>query len=54
MTQTGSFSTEGMIRMGSTSTGLGAVFNKLDDLEKLKPIRLGLIMRIDDQVFCFE
>jgi len=30
-TQTGSFSSDGSIRMGSTATGLGAVFNKRDD-----------------------
>lgn len=30
-TQTGSFSSDGSTRMGSTATGLGAVFNKPDD-----------------------
>jgi len=30
-TQTGSFSSDGSTRMGSTATGLGAVFNKRDD-----------------------
>jgi hypothetical protein len=30
-TQMGSFSTDGSTRMGSTATGLGAVFNKQDD-----------------------
>jgi hypothetical protein len=30
-TQTGSFSTDGSVRMGSTATGLGAVFNQSDD-----------------------
>ena len=30
-TQMGSFSTDGSTRMGSTATGLGAVFNKPDD-----------------------
>ena len=29
-TQMGSFSTDGSTRMGSTATGLGAVFNKKD------------------------
>ena len=29
-TQMGSFSTDGSTRMGSTATGLGAVFNKPD------------------------
>jgi len=29
-TQTGSFSSDGSTRMGSTATGLGAVFNKSD------------------------
>jgi hypothetical protein len=30
-TQMGSFSSDGSTRMGSTATGLGAVFNKNDD-----------------------
>ena len=30
-TQVGSFSTDGSIRMGSTATGIGAVFNERDD-----------------------
>lgn len=30
-TQTGSFSSDGSTRMGSTATGLGAVFNKRED-----------------------
>ena len=30
-TQTGSFSRDGSSRMGSTATGLGAVFNKKDE-----------------------
>jgi len=30
-TQMGSFSTDGSTRLGSTATGLGAVFNKSDD-----------------------
>ena len=30
-TQTGSFSSDGSTRLGSTATGLGAVFNKPDD-----------------------
>ena len=30
-TQVGSFSTDGSTRMGSTATGLGAVFNEPDD-----------------------
>jgi hypothetical protein len=29
-TQTGSFSSDGSTRMGSTATGIGAVFNKPD------------------------
>ena len=29
-TQTGSFSTDGSTRMGSTATGIGAVFNERD------------------------
>jgi hypothetical protein len=32
-TQMGSFSTDGSSRIGSTSTGLGAVFKKQDDWE---------------------
>ena len=31
LTQVGSFSTDGSNRMGSTATGLGAVFNKHDE-----------------------
>jgi hypothetical protein len=30
-TQMGNFSTDGSTRMGSTATGLGAVFNEQDD-----------------------
>ena len=30
-TQTGSFSSDGSSRMGSSATGLGAVFNKKDE-----------------------
>ena len=30
-TQTGSFSSDGSSRMGTTATGLGAVFNKKDE-----------------------
>ena len=30
-TQTGSFSSDGSSRMGSTASGLGAVFNKKDE-----------------------
>ncbi len=30
-TQVGSFSTDGSTRMGSTATGIGAVFNERDD-----------------------
>lgn len=30
-TQMGSFSTDGSTRLGSTATGIGAVFNKRDD-----------------------
>lgn len=32
-TQVGNFSTDGSTRMGSTSTGLGAVFNSKEDCE---------------------
>ena len=32
-TQMGCFSTDGSSRIGSTTTGLGAVFNKQDDWE---------------------
>ena len=31
-TQMGSFSTDGSTRMGSSATGIGAVFNEQDDL----------------------
>ena len=33
-TQMGSFSTDGSTRMGSTATGIGAVFNDKDELSK--------------------
>jgi hypothetical protein len=32
-TQVGNFSTDGSTRMGSTATGLGAVFNSKEDCE---------------------
>ena len=41
-TQLGSFSTDGSTRIGSTATGLGAVFNKQDDLQNLKADKFGL------------
>jgi hypothetical protein len=37
----GSFSTDGSTRMGSTATGLGAVFNTQDDWPKLKADKFG-------------
>ena len=40
-TQMGSFSTDGSTRMGSTATGLGAVFNTQDDWPKLKADKFG-------------
>ena len=41
-TQMGSFSTDGSTRMGSTATGLGAVFNKPDDWPKSKADKFGM------------
>jgi hypothetical protein len=38
----GSFSTDGSTRMGSTATGLGAVFNKPDDWPNSKADKFGL------------
>ena len=35
-TQLGSFSSDGSTRIGSTTTGLGAIFNKPDDWPKSK------------------
>jgi len=40
-TQVGSFSTDGSTRMGSTATGLGAVFNKPDNWSDSKPYKFG-------------
>ena len=41
-TQMGSFSTDGSTRMGSTATGLGAVFNKPDDWPNSKADKFGM------------
>mgnify|MGYP003330554213 CR=1 FL=1 len=41
-TQMGSFSTDGSTRMGSTATGLGAVFNKPDDWPNSKASKFGM------------
>ena len=41
-TQMGSFSTDGSTRMGSTATGLGAVFNKQDDWPNSKNNNFGM------------
>ena len=41
-TQMGSFSTDGSTRLGSTATGLGAVFNKPDDWPKSKADKFGM------------
>ena len=41
-TQMGSFSTDGSTRMGSTATGLGAVFIKPDDWPKSKADKFGM------------
>jgi hypothetical protein len=38
----GSFSTDGSTRMGSTATGLGAVFNKPDDWPNTKVNKFGM------------
>ena len=41
-TQMGSFSSDGSTRMGSTATGLGAVFNKEDDWPSSKVEKFGM------------
>ena len=41
-TQMGSFSTDGSTRMGSTASGLGAVFNKPDDWAGSKANKFGM------------
>ena len=41
-TQMGSFSADGSTRMGSTATGLGAVFNKQDDWPNSKADKFGM------------
>ena len=41
-TQIGNFSTDGSTRMGSTTTGLGAVFNKQDDWPNSKADKFGM------------
>ena len=41
-TQMGSFSTDGSTRIGSTATGLGAVFNKPDDWPNSKADKFGM------------
>ena len=41
-TQMGSFSTDGSTRMGSTATGLGAVFNKPDTWKNSKSNNFGM------------
>ena len=41
-TQIGRLSTDGSTRMGSTATGLGAVFNKQDDWPNSKADKFGL------------
>ena len=46
-TQSGSFSDDGSTRMGSTATGLGAVFIKQDDLPPSKANKFGM----DDDEF---
>ena len=46
-TQMGSFSTDGSTRMGSTATGLGAVFNNPDDWPNSKDDKFG----IDEEEF---
>jgi hypothetical protein len=45
--QTGNFSSDGSTRLGSTATGLGAVFNKRDD-EWPRTSRSGLSFDDDD------
>lgn len=41
-TQMGSSSSDGSARMGSTATGLGAVFNKKDDWPNSKADKFGM------------
>jgi len=41
-TQMGNFSTDGSTRMGSTATGLGAVFNDKDDWPNSKADKFGM------------
>jgi hypothetical protein len=41
-TQMGSFSTDGSTRMGSTATGIGAVFNHKDDKPNSKADKFGM------------
>ena len=41
-TQMGSFSTDGSTRMGSTATGIGAVFNDKDDWPNSKADKFGM------------
>ena len=41
-TQMGSFSTDGSTRMGTTATGLGAVFNMQDDWPNSKVDKFGI------------
>ena len=41
-TQMGSFSSDGSTRMGSVATGLGAVFNKLDDWPSSNADKFGM------------
>ncbi len=46
-TQTGNFSSDGSTRLGSSATGLGAVFNRRDD-EWPRTSRSGLSLSDDD------
>ena len=41
-TQMGSFSTDGSTRLGSSATGLGAVFNDKDDWRNSKADKFGM------------
>ena len=41
-TQMGNFSSDGSTRMGSTATGLGAIFNKPDGWSSAKADKFGL------------
>ncbi len=41
-TQMGSFSTDGSTRLGSSATGLGAVFNNKDDWPSSKADKFGM------------